>query len=443
MLTRDQAKAITDRVLALSKADEVSINLSGGTTSHLRFARNTPSTSGSNEAPSLEIESTYGKRTGSVTINQFDEESLARGVRRSEEIARLAPEDPEHMPVLAPQRYVEGPGFSQSTADHGAENLANWAATCINDAQSSGLVAAGFTQATAGYSCIANSRGLFGYHRATGAYLSETVRTSDGTGSGWASASSHRMEDIDAGAMSKTAMAKARTSAQPKPLDPGKYVTILEPACVANLVRMMGWFMNARAADEGRSYFSAPSGGNRLGEKLFDERVNIYSDPADPMTPGAPWGQDGLPQERRAWVENGVLKHLMTDRYWAQKSGVAPVPFPSNVIMRGGSGTVDDLVASTERGVLVTSLWYIRPVDPRTMLFTGITRDGVFWIENGKISHPVQNLRWNDGPLTLLTKLDKMSATVRVPPRPWRSANTAVPALRVKEFQFTSVSEAV
>ena len=209
------------------------------------------------------------------------------------------------------------------------------------------------------------------------------------------------------------------------------------------MTRSSGWFMNARAADEGRSYFSAPSGGNRLGEKLFDERVNIYSDPTDPMAPGAPWGQDGLPQERRAWVENGVLKHLMTDRYWAQKSGVAPVAFPSNVIMRGGSGTVDDLVASTERGVLVTSLWYIRPVDPRTMLFTGITRDGVFWIENGKISHPVQNLRWNDGPLTLLSRLDKMSATVRVSPRPWRSANTAVPALRVKEFHFTSVSEAV
>lgn len=443
MTTREQAKAIADKVLSLSKADETQLSLNGGIVNNLRFARNTPSTSGSAGDSELSISCTFGKRSGSVTINQFDDATLTSAVRRAEEMARLAPEDPEHMPVLGSQTFPAVDGFSQDTADKGAERSVDGVALSIENARNAGLVAAGFTETAAGFSCIASSAGLFGYHQATKAYLSQTVRTADGTGSGWASASSHRIGDIDFVGVSRTAIDKAKMSAAPKPLAPGKYVTILEPACVANLVAMMSFSMNARRADEGRSFFSAPKGGNRLGEKLFGDQVTLRSDPQDARVPGSPWGGGGLPQKPRSWIDKGVLKTFITDRYWAQKTGQEPVPFPSNVLMSGGQGTIADLVASTERGVLVTSLWYIRGVDPRSMLFTGLTRDGVFWIENGKISHPVQNFRWNDSPISVLSNIEAMSAPLRIPPRPWRATNFMVPALKVKEFHFSSVSDAV
>lgn len=443
MLTREQCKRITDKVLSLSKADEMYVSLDGTASSNLRFARNTPSTSGSHVDQSLVIASTFGKRQGSVTVNQFDDDTLTAAVRRSEEMARLTPEDPEHMPVLGPQTFAEVNAYSEETAKKGAEALAQGTAISIDQARKQGLTAAGFSETSADFTCIASSRGLFGYHRSTSAYAAQTARTSDGSGSGWASASSHRMSDIDYRRVSRTAIDKARMSASPKLLAPGKYVTILEPPCVANLIANMAFSMSARRADEGRSFFSKPGGGNRVGEKLFGDDVTIYSDPQDPVAPGAPWGGGGLPQKRRMWINSGVVDNLRTDRFWAQKTGKQPIPFPANVLMKGGQGSIEDLIASTERGVLVTSLWYIRGVDPRSMLFTGLTRDGIFWIENGKIAHPVQNFRWNDSPISMLRNIEAMSASMRIPPRPWRANNFVVPALRVKEFHFSSVSDAV
>lgn len=447
MLTRKDAQDITSRVLSHSRADEAFVSLSSSTSDNLRFARNTPSTSGSAEVPSLSIASTFATRTGTVTINQFDDRTLAEAVRRSEDIARLAPEDPEHMPVLGPQSYAEVNGFSRDTAEKGAEALAAGVAVCLQKARDAGVMAAGFAETRARQLCIASSRGLFGYHRDSNAYLAMTARTGEdqgeGAGSGWASASSPRIADIDPGEVARVAIAKARASLAPRPIEPGSYVTILEPACVANLMSLLAWSMDARRADEGRSYFSAPQGKNRTGEKLFAESINLYSDPVEAMAPGVPWDQGGLPQTRRSWIEKGVLHSLHTDRFWAQKTGVEPVPAPSNLILSGGQGTVEDLVATTRRGLLVTSLWYIRSVDPRTLLFTGLTRDGVFWIEDGKIAYPVKNLRWNESLAAVLKNVDAMSASVRVPPRPTRLSTYVVPAMRLEQFSFTSVSDAV
>jgi predicted Zn-dependent protease len=443
MFTRKDARDITDRVLSLSKADEAFVSLSSGTSANLRFARNVPSTSGSAETPSLSIASTFGTRTGSVTTNQFDDISLAEAVRRSEEIARLAPEDPEHMPVLGPQSHVEVNAFSAETAQKGPEALAEGVGLCLGQARDAGVTAAGFTETRARQLCIASSRGLFGYHRDTNAYLAMTARTTKGDGSGWASASSTRIADIDYGEVARVAIAKARASVEPRPIEPGSYVTILEPACVANLMSLLSWNMDTRRADEGRSYFSAPQGGSRKGEKLFAPSVDLYSDPVHAAAPGVPWGSEGLPQARRSWIAKGVLENLHIDRFWAQKSGVEPVPPPSNLILSGGQGTVEDLIATTRRGLLVTSLWYIRSVDPRSLLFTGLTRDGVFWIEDGKIAYPVKNLRWNESVAAVLKNVDAMSASLRVPPRPGRQSTYVVPALRLKSFSFTSTSDAV
>ena len=450
MLTRDACNAILERALAASGADELSLSIEGGRTTHLRFARNTPSTSGDFTDASLSVTSTFGTKSGTARVNligdpssDVDRTAIATAVGRSEQIARRSPEDPEHMPVLGPQELAEIDAWSARTAEEPAELLAAGAARCIEDARAAGLVAAGFAQATAGFDFLGTSNGLSAYRRATTAYFSETVRTVDGTGSGWATAAGTGVEDMDFAVASSTAMSKAYSSASPQALEPGRYPAILEPACVANLLSIYVRGSSARSADEGRSWFSAPGGGTRLGEQAFPETVSLWTDPADARAPGSPWGSGGLPQKKRWLVNQGRIESLNTDRFWARKTGVEPVPSPSNVLMEGGSGSVADLVARTERAVLITSIWYIRSVDPRTMLYTGLTRDGVFWVEDGRIVKPLTNFRWNDSPVAMLEGVRDLSAAVRVPPRASRSNTWFVPAVSVDGFTLSSVSEAV
>jgi len=444
MLTESQAKKLTAKILAKSTADEARVRIGGGWTTHVRFARNSPSTSGNYSNPAISVRSTFGKRSASASINQFDDASIAAVIARSEALAKTAPEDREYMPPLTAQTYqAVNAAYIDTTPEAAADKMTDHVAHCIKDASGKGLLAAGFAQARAGYECVANSKGMFAYHKSTTTTLSETARTKDGTGSGWASRAANSVQRIDAAGLSKAATLKALSSVKPKPLAPGTYTTILEPACTASLIGIMRWSMSARSAHEGRSYFSAPNGGTRVGQQLFPKSVNIYSDPNSPLAPSRPWAGSGLPVRRRDWIKEGAVANLTYGRYWAQKKGVAPIPSGTNLIMDGGSGSVDDLIKSTKRGVLVTSLWYIRGVDPRSMLYTGLTRDGVFWIEDGKISHPVTNFRWNDSPISVLKNVEAMSAAVRVPPRGSTSTSVVAPALKVKKFTFSSVSDAV
>jgi predicted Zn-dependent protease len=212
------------------------------------------------------------------------------------------------------------------------------------------------------------------------------VRSPEGDGSGWAAGVGNAVSAIDYGRCSSVSIAKAAASVKPRPLAPGKYVTILEPSCVASLMQLMLLAMNQRSADEGRSFFSEPGGKTKLGQKLFPESVTIRSDPSSSLAPGMPWGEESLPQTPRTWIDRGRIQSLFCERFWADRHEREPVPPPSNLLMSGGAGSLDELIADTRRGVLVTSLFYIRFLDPRTLLFTGLTRDGVFWIENGKIS---------------------------------------------------------
>jgi predicted Zn-dependent protease len=320
--------------------------------------------------------------------------------------------------------------------------LASGVSRCIKEAQAAGLTAAGYTESSAGVGCIANSKGLFGFHPSTNASLSETARTKDGAGSGWASSVGHRVSDIDYAATSKIAIGKGKASAGAQSMPPGEYPTILEPSCVANMVGLLTGAMDARRADEGRSFFSTPKG-TRLGEKLFDPRIHISSDPTDPRVPSRPWGSESLPVAAQTWIDQGRAATLRSSRYWAQKKGGAPISRPMNTIMKGGSGSLLDLIRSTKKAVLVTSIWYIRSVDPQSLLHTGLTRDGVFWIEDGKIKHPLTNFRWNESPISVFKKVEEMSEAVRVSPRGSRSGSYFVPAMRVSGFQFSSVSEAV
>ncbi|CCH51430.1 peptidase U62 modulator of DNA gyrase [Fibrisoma limi BUZ 3] len=436
ILSKEEAKKIIDKVLSFSKADEMSVNLGGGRTGNIRYARNSVSTSGESNNLSLGITAVFGKRSGTATINEFDDASLEKTVRRAEEIARLAPENPEYVPALGPQQYVDTKAYVESTAKIDPAYRAQAAFDSIDLCNKKNLTAAGYLEDSAGFSAIGNSKGLFGYNPATSVDFSITVRTADGTGSGYAIRDVNDVSKLSTKSATDVAVQKALASTSAKALEPGKYTVILEPAASVDLLQNMMRSIDARNADEGRSFLSKKGGGTRLGEKLYDERVTIYSDPTNADIPGSPYSGDGRPQEKIVWVDKGVVKNMTYSRFWAEKKGVKAVPSPSGFIMEGGTQSLADLIKSTEKGILVTRFWYIRFVDPQTLLYTGLTRDGTFYIENGQIKFPVKNFRFNESPVIMLNNLEAMGRPVRV-------SGNMVPPLKIRDFTFTSLSDAV
>jgi predicted Zn-dependent protease len=446
ILSSSEAEALLKKVLALSKADELEATLQGGRTANTRFGANSANTSGDIENLSLVVNAHFGQRGGVATTNTLDAQGLERVVRAAEEIARLRPEDPEQLPFLQKQQYGSvSAAFDDATYGAAAEDRARGIATTIDPAREKNLVAAGLFDHAGNFTARANTNGNFGYQRNTLSSFTTTVRTADGTGSGWASAMSHRISDIDAKTIGARAIQKAELSRSAVALEPGNYTVILEPNAVGDLVANMLGFFGARQADEGRSFLSKKGGGNRLGEKLFGEQVNIYTDPNYVAGPGASFDGAGLPTVRMDFVREGVVKNLNYNRYWAKKQGTEPTPNPSNLIIEGGNASIEEMIKTTERGVLVTRLWYIRLVDPQTVLFTGLTRDGTFLIEQGRIKSAVNNFRFNETPVKILNNIEAMSPVVRITGSERVGANLPVlaPALKVRDFSFTSLSEAV
>lgn len=436
ILTRDEAREIMQKVISLSKADHCEVSLQGSKGGNIRYARNTVSTSGEEENTSLSVESAFGKKTGTASINEFDEESLAKVVQRSEELAQLAPENPEYMEPLGPQKYKDSVSYFDSTAKISPEYRAKAAENSITPSKEKGLISAGFLEDQAGFRAIMNSNGLFAYNQSTGVDFSVTVRTEDGRGSGWVSRDFNDVDLLDTASASDIAIQKAKGSAEAIALEPGKYTVILEPDASVGLLQNMFYRMDARTADEGRSYLSKAGGGTRLGEKMFDERVTIYSDPFDKNVPRAPWTGSGLPVDKTMWIENGEVKNLSYSRFWAKEKGVEPLLGPVNAIMEGGTKSTEELVASTERGILVTRTWYIRMVDPQSLLLTGLTRDGTFYIEDGKIKHAVKNFRFNESPVIMLNNIEELG-------KPVRCSGNMIPPMKIRDFTFSSLSDAV
>ena len=444
-LSRAESEAITKQVLGFATADETRVSVSSGMTGNTRFAVNQISTAGDSYDNVVVVNSTFGRRSASAVTNKLDAASLKAVVERAEALAKLAPEDPEAMPEIGPQQYVETPGWSDATASVTPEARAAAVTAVTEQARAAGLVSTGYLEINAGAFAVANNKGMFAYRQQTGSSMTTTVRTPDGTGSGWAGASENDWSQIRPAALGARAVDKARRSMNPVAIEPGRYTVVLEPTAVANLVQLVMGSLNARGADEGRSFFSKPGGGTKIGTKVVDERVTIYSDPADPLAPGTPFTGEGLPTRRNVWIENGVVKTLNYDRYWAQQKGVEPTRSGGGIVMHGGDSSLEELIASTERGVLVTRLWYIRPVNPRTILFTGLTRDGTFLIENGRITRSIKNMRWNESPIFLLNNIEGMGKPVRVSSSEDGSPGfgVVVPPIKARDFNFTSLSDAV
>jgi len=443
ILSKDEAQALLKKVLSYSKADECEINLNGGDGGNIRYARNAVSTSGGVSQSTLLVQSSFGKKVGVATINEFDDASLEKVVRRAEELARLAPENPEFMPNLGPQQYDEaGKQYEASTAAIDPKFRADAVATSLQIAKENKLIAAGFLENSTGYAAMMNSSGLFAYNTATNVNFNVTLRTEDGKGSGYATKGYNDAKKLDVGAATRIAAQKAAGSVTAKAIEPGKYTVILEPAAGAVLLENLIFSMDARSADEGRSFLSKAGGGTKLGEKMVDERVTIYSDPQNADLPTSAWNGDGRPQKKINWINKGVIENLYYSRYWAQKQNKPAIPGPDSFIMMGGDASLEDLIKGTEKGILVTKLWYIRPVDPQTLLFTGLTRDGTFYIENGQIKFPIKNFRFNESPIIMLNNLDALGKTERTVSTESNSS-MLIPPMRIRDFTFSSLSDAV
>jgi predicted Zn-dependent protease len=442
-MTRDDARALIERVVKMSKADEVQVNVNGGHQTNVRFADNRISTSGGVSDLSIGVYSAFGPKHAVALTNDVSDAGLEGAVRRSEALARLAPDDPESLPLLGPQQYEESEAFFESTAALTPQARAAPARLAIEAAKADGsLKAAGFIAVGVAMEATGNNRGLFAYHPSTSVNYTITVRTADGTGSGWAGADHPDWSQVDFKAVATRAIEKARLSRNPQPIEPGRYTVILEPQAVGDLVQRMGNAFNARTAEEGRSAFSKRGGGSRVGERIVDERISLFSDPTDPQLLSAPFDEQGLPLTRQMWIENGVLRTLAYSRFWASRQKREPTGSANALKLTGGRPSVDDMIRSTRRGILVTRFWYIRPVDPRTLLLTGLTRDGTFLIENGRIAKPIQNLRFNESPLFMLNNVEMVGRAERIAGTE-SGGNLVLPALKVREFNFTSISEAV
>ena len=454
-LSREQAKALTDRVLAFARADETRVSILSGWSGNTRFAGNEITTSGGSTNTNITVTSTVGKRRASASTNILDDESLKRTVDLAERLARLSPEDPEAMPELGPQTYMPVNSFFDKTVELTPEARATATQRTIAAAEAAGksvgnLFVAGFLRATVSASAIATSKGLFAYHRNTDADLSCTARTPDATGSGWASNGARDWSLLDAAAIGRVAAQKAVASKSPKAVEPGMWTVVLEPQAVADIMPQLIGAFNARANDEGRGTFSKTTGGTKLGEKIADERVTMYSDPGDPDLLTQPFDGDGFPLRRVVYVENGVLKNFSYDRFWAAKQnkqatnsgggrggGGGGGGRGGGLKFVGGTKSTEELIAGCERGILVTHFFYIRSLDQRTVMLTGLTRDGTFLIEKGKITQAVKNFRWNESPLFMLSKIEEIGKAERT------AAGQVMPALRVKDFNFASLSDAV
>ena len=441
ILTEAQAKAILDKVIAFSTADETSAQLDGGIRGNVRFARNDISTSGIVDDTELAVQVAFGKRVGTATINQFDDASIERVVRRAEDLAKLAPENPEFMPAVGKQTYRATDTFSEATAALTADARAAIAEASIAPCRDRKLIAAGFLEDGNTFFAHANSNGNFGYQRSTIADYTCTVRTEDGRGSGWVGSNVKDVAEFDTATDIQIAMRKAAASADAQALEPGKYTVILEPAAGAGLVSFMMGYFDARSADEGRSFLSKQGGGNKLGEQIMDPRVNIYTDPWHPEVPAMPWDGDGLPRERASIIDSGRVANLEYSRYWASKQGKPETAGWGNVIMEGGTKSTAELIAGTERGILVTRTWYIRMVDPQTVLLTGLTRDGTFYIEDGQLKYPIKNFRFNESPVIMLNNIEELGRSVRV--KADEGGSMLLPPMKIRDFTFTSLSDAV
>jgi predicted Zn-dependent protease len=344
---------------------------------------------------------------------------------------------------LGPQKFPALSNFDSFTANARGDVMIPHVAAILDAAKSKKLTAAGFVTRTATSLSVANKAGLFGFHEYTDSSLTNTMRNAEGSSSGWSTQVSSSMKDLDGHHVALVSADKCLQGVGKKKLEPGKYTVILEPAAVSDLIGYFGFGLDARSAEQGQSFLSrkGKQGETLVGEKLFPEYISLRSDPFNTKLSATPWGPSLLPNEAIAWIDKGVMKNLYWDRYWAEKAGRKPTPYPSNLVLEGQSTTLEDLIRSADRALLVTRFWYIRLLQPQTLEVTGLTRDGVFLVEKGKITDPVMNFRWNESPVRVLQNTRKVATPIPVAGA--EAGSSFAPAILTENFNFASISDAV
>ena len=451
MYSRDEVKAITDKVINMAKADAVEVEFSGGERSATRFANSNITANMVQYDRNLSVTVYVGTRSATASTRDFDDASLKTAVDDAQKRAQEARENPEALPIIeGPQTYLPVDAALPGTVDFGPAERARMVKQSLDICQKKGVIGSGYIPKTYQTTCTANSKGLFAYYQYAEASFILTCRTKDGGGSGWAGLTGIKdISQINASELTEAASEKALKSQKPRAIEPGRYTTILEPRANARFLSLMTGLFNARTA-EGPvgNYFSAKQAGTtKVGEKLFSDAFTLKSDIGNPILRQTPIGTDGMAARPVTWIEKGVLKTLAYDRLWAkrQKKDATSASVNQSLVMEGSDMSVEQMIKTTKRGLLVTFLWYIRAVDPQTLLNTGMTRDGLFLIENGEIAGPVQNFRWNMSPLVGYNNITAVGKAVPMHTgESYDGPGTAlVPPVRIEDFFMTSISPAV
>jgi PmbA protein len=443
MLDQARCQEIFAELLKYSDADETELLIGGGAYALTRFANNTIHQNVAEEGYTLSVRTAYGQRTARATTNRFDSESLRRVVAEASSLARQQQPDPELLPMPGPQNYPPVDRYFESTAAATPRERAAAASAAIRVAEKSGQFAAGTYSTGSGMQALLNSRGLAAYYRGTLAEFS--ITTTGETSTGWGKKTAPDAREISAEGIAATAAEICARSREPKELPPGPYVTILQPAAVLDLVGFLFYDFSGQAVRDQRSFLTG-----RIGTKLFGDNINISDDVYHPLQFGAPFDGEGVCRKALPMVERGVIKNLTYARSTAKAMGVEPTghgfplpneygEFPTNIVFGGDSQSVDAMIASTARGILVTRLWYIREVDPYKKILTGMTRDGTFYIEDGKVQHGIRNFRFNESLIAMLSCVEMLGFPERASGE--ESAPMVVPALKVSSFHFTEATK--
>jgi predicted Zn-dependent protease len=434
LVSESTLRRIAETVLSASPGDDTFINLNDSDGFFLRFANNQIVQSNSVHGPSIRISVALGSKVGSARTNRLDPGSLREAVERAHRIAQVVPDDPEYLPSLGAQRYMDVPSYRESTASATPDDLANRVKPVIEKCTRYNLTAAGIMSARTSARGVVASTGLFAYEQATEARFSLTA--SSGDSSGW-TLNAHR--DINALGMRDRvdhAVETALRSKEPREVAPGHYPVILRPAAVAGILGPFFWGLSARDYHKGNSPFVG-----RLGSVVLDSRLTIRDDPSHEELLGSRFDGEGLASQRMTWLKDGVLERLRYDRFTARQQGVEPTSRPRASIAVFTGPTVrgvDELIAGTDRAILVTNFWYIRLVDPSDLTVTGMTRDGTFLVEDGKIVCGLRNLRFHDSPLRCFQLVN--ATTQPMEAITLERGKMLLPAVKLPDFHFSSVS---
>ncbi len=475
MLTREQAGDIFDRIKKLSSADDVEVLFSGGRFALTRFANNTIHQNVAEENHVVSVRTAFGGKTARAFTNKFDDESLRQVVKASESLAKVQHPDPDLMPMpdageaagLRPGMMGGAPVTTQSVARQAPSRHYEQTAAITPEARAEGvrkivdvadrhnLTAAGVFSSGESFEGIFNSRGLSHWHRQTSAEVSITMLAPDS--SGWQKANSPDVTQVEPSTLAEIAARKAVESAHPREIPAGKYTVILEPAAVLDIVGFMFWDYSGMAILDQRSFLTG-----RIGTKLFGDNITIWDDVTHPLQNGSPFDGEGVRRQTLPLIENGVVPRVVYARATAErmkrseyKDSVGSIEatghgfslpnemgeMPVNIVFAapGNPQTVEQMIAATERGVLVTRLWYIREVEPFEKMLTGMTRDGTFYVENGRVQGGIRNFRFNESLIHMLSNVEAMSTPVRSSGE--ESFDMVVPAMKVRDFNFTEVTK--